>query len=111
MTLLRFGLEYWFHTEGNLHGTLFWRVVKDVCTKSLEKAKGDTEAVLDMVSLMKEAGILSSKVMRQVGSIIDDVYTLTNTQLVEFTLIFSSTEMQRAIDISDSVSRLENALI
>ena len=64
MTLLRFGLEYGFHSEGEFHRKKFWRAIKKACNHSISKLKGETDAVLDMIGLMRETGILSRKAMR-----------------------------------------------
>jgi len=66
---------------------------------------------MDTVTFMKEAGILSNKVLRAVSELVLKLDTLSPTQLVDFTLMYSSSEMQSAIDISEHVSNIENALI
>ena len=55
---------------------------------------------MDTITFMKEAGILSNKAMRQIGNLIHHLDTLTPHQLVDFTLMYSSSEMQMAMDIS-----------
>jgi len=111
MTLLRFGLEYGFHSDGDVYRVKYWRAVKAVSTKALEQVKGDTEATLNLISLMKEAGILSNKAMRLASELINDVETLSAMQLAEFVLIYASAEMQSALDVSDNLNRLETALL
>ena len=66
---------------------------------------------MDTVTFMKDAGVLSNKAMREVSELANHLDTLTADQLVAFTLMYSSSEMQSAIDVSDNVSKLENALI
>ena len=111
MTLLRFGLEYGFHTEGEYNRKKFWRAIKNCCTNSIRQVKGETEAILDMVGMMKAARILSRKSMRETAHLMEEIENFTATQIAEFTLIYASTEMQRAIDISDNLGRLEASLI
>ena len=78
----------------------FWKAVKHLSEQSLKEVKGDTLALMDTISFMKEAGILSNKAMREVGNLIHNLDTLTPHQLVDFTLMYSSSEMQMAMDIS-----------
>ena len=66
---------------------------------------------MDTISFMKEAGILSNKAMRMVSDLLNHLDTLNADQLVEFTLMYSSSEMQGAIDIAEGMTLLENALI
>ena len=66
---------------------------------------------MDTISFMKEAGILTTRAMRQVGQLIDRLDTLTPVQLVDFTLMYASSDMQSAMDIQAHESRLENALL
>ena len=93
LTLLRFGLEYGFHTDGDFQRKKFWRAIKGACTHSIAQVKGDTEAILDMVGLMKEAHIMSRKAMREASKLMDEIDNLTASQLAEFALIYGSYEM------------------
>ncbi len=66
---------------------------------------------MDTITYMKEAGILSNKAMREVSDLINHLDTLTPHQLVDFTLIYSSSEMHNAVDVSANASKLEKALL
>jgi len=66
---------------------------------------------MDTITYMKEAGILSNKAMREVSDLINHLDTLTSHQLVDFTLIYSSSEMHNAVDVSANASKLEKALL
>ena len=77
MTLLRFGLEYGYHVEGEYHRKKFWRAIKSSCTHSIRQVKGDTDAILDMMGLMKEAGILSRKAMRETAELMNEIENFT----------------------------------
>ena len=66
---------------------------------------------MDTITYMKEAGILSNKAMREVADLINHLDTLTPHQLVDFTLIYSSSEMHNAVDVSANASKLEKALL
>lgn len=89
----------------------FWRIVKSLGEASLQSVEQDTLALLDTITYMKEAGILSNKAMRIVSQLIHNLDTLSAHQLVDFTLMYSSSEMQSAIDISEHISKLEEALL
>ena len=103
--LLTFGLAF------EVEDTKYWRIVKQLGEDSLKEVRSDTLALLDTISYMKEAGILSNKAMREVSDLVNHLDTLNADQLVEFTLMYSSSEMQSAIDISESISKLESALL
>ena len=94
-----------------MEDTKYWRIVKQLGEDSLKEVRSDTLALLDTISYMKEAGILSNKAMREVSDLVNHLDTLNADQLVEFTLMYSSSEMQSAIDISESISKLESALL
>ena len=79
MTLLRFGLEYGFHTEGDYNRKKFWRAIKNCCTNSIRQVKGETEAILDMVGMMKAARILSRKSMRETAHLMEEIENFTAT--------------------------------
>ena len=66
---------------------------------------------MDTITYMKEAGILSNKAMREVSDLINHLDTLTPHQLVDFTLIYSSSEMHNAVNVSANASKLEKALL
>ena len=66
---------------------------------------------MDTITYMKEAGILSNKAMREVSDLINHLDTLTPHQLVDFTLIYSSSEMHNEVDVSANASKLEKALL
>ena len=89
----------------------FWRIVKQLSEKSLKEVRGDTQALLDTITLMKQAGILSNKALREVSELVDHLDTLTSDQLVEFTLMYSSSEMQSAVNVTANVNKLETALL
>ena len=89
----------------------FWRCVKQLSEDSLVEVRSDTLALMHTISFMKEAGILSNKAMREVSELINHLDSLSPDQLVDFTLMYSSSEMQSAVDISKHVSVLENVLI
>ena len=73
--------------------------------------KQDTLALMDTITMMKEAGILTNKAMRTVSELVHSLDNLTPNQLVDFTLMFSSVEMHNAVDVSADASKLENALL
>ena len=60
---------------------------------------------------MKEAGILSNRALRELSDLVNELDSLTVDQLVEFTLMYSSSEMQSALDTSEHLSTLEEALM
>ena len=102
--MLRFGLEYVTSTDGDIKRVQFWRSLKTICNQSLDQLNGDVEGTLEIVALMKEADILSNKAMRETSQLINKLSELSTAQLTEFTMIFSSIEMQRAIDISQNIT-------
>ena len=75
--MLRFGLEYGFHSDGDLQRVKYWRAVKALSTNSLSKVKGDIEATFEMIAMMKEAGILSSRALRTASEIVSQAQNLT----------------------------------
>lgn len=103
--LLSFGLAF------DVVDAKFWRIVKSLGEASLQAVKQDTLALMDTITYMKEAGILSNKAMRIVSELIHNLDALSAHQLVDFTLMYSSSEMQSAIDISEHISKLEMALL
>ena len=111
LTLLRFGLEYGFHSDGDVQRVKYWRKVKQLSTNALSTVKNDTEATFEMVSLMKEAGVLSTKALRTASELVEQVESLNASQLTEFVMIYSSAEMQTAIDVTEHLSKLESALL
>jgi len=67
---------------------------------------------MDTVSFMKEAGVLSNKAMRKISALVDKLDTLSTVQLVDFSLMYSSTEMQSsASDTFENVAKLEAAIM
>ena len=64
-TLLTFGLAF------EVEDIKYWRIVKKLSEASLRQVKHDTLAIMDTITYMKEAGILSNKAMRVVSSLID----------------------------------------
>ena len=66
---------------------------------------------MDTISFMKEAGILSNRALRELSDLVNELDSLTVDQLVEFTLMYSSSEMQSALDTSEHLSTLEVALM
>lgn len=103
--MLTFGLSY------DVQDAKFWRIVKQLSEDSLLEVRQDTIALMDTISYMKEAGVLSNKALRGVSDLINHLDSLNADQLVEFTLMYSSSEMQNATGISDNLSNLENALL
>ena len=85
--MLTFGLAF------EVEDTKYWRIVKQLGEDSLKEVRSDTLALLDTISYMKEAGILSNKAMREVSDLVNHLDTLNADQLVEFTLMYSSSEM------------------
>ena len=71
----------------------------------------DAESMLEIIGLMKQGEILSNKSVRQVSSLVGRLDQITVSQLTELTLIYSSAEMQSAVDISEDIGKLESALI
>lgn len=61
--LLSFGLAY------EVDDNRFWRIVKELCEQSLTEVSKKTDALMDTVTLMKEAGILSNKALRLVSDL------------------------------------------
>lgn len=103
--MLTFGLAY------EVQESKFWRITKQLCEESLSEVKQDTLALMDTISFMKEAGILSNKALRELSDLVNQLDSLTDDQLVDFTLMFSSSEMQSALDTSEHISTLEEALM
>ena len=104
-SLLAFGLAF------EIEDAKFWRAVKHLSEDSLKQVQGDTLALMNTISFMKEAGILSNKAMREVSRLINQLEELNADQLVDFTLMYSSSDMQNAIDISAHQNLLESALL
>ena len=85
--LLTFGLSF------DIEDKKFWRIVKQLSEDSLKEVGSDTQALLDTITLMKQGGVLSNKALRSVSSLVDHLDTLSAVQLVDFTLMYSSSEM------------------
>ena len=85
--LLTFGLSF------DIEDKKFWRIVKQLSEDSLKEVGSDTQALLDTITLMKQGGILSNKALRSVSTLVDHLDTLSAVQLVDFTLMYSSSEM------------------
>ncbi len=85
--MLTFGLAF------EVDDAKFWRIVKQLSEESLKDVRSDTLALMDTITFMKEAGILSNKAMREVSNLINHLDTLSPNQLVDFTLMYSSVEM------------------
>ena len=90
LTLLHFGLEHAAQGEGDINRVQFWRSVKASCDQLLAQGNADTETTLEIISLMKEAGILTNKAMRIAAQLINNINELSTSQLTEFTIIYSS---------------------
>ena len=103
--LLTFGLAF------EVDDSKYWRITKQLCEDSLQEVKQDTLALMDTISCMKEAGILTDKAMKTVSELVNTAENLSPNQLVDFTLMFSSVEMHNAIDVAADTSKLENALL
>lgn len=103
--MLTFGLSF------DIEDSKFWRIVKQLSESSLREVRSDTFALMNTISFMKEAGILSNQAMREVNDLVDHLDTLGPDQLVEFTLMYSSSEMQNAIEIGKNIGKLEDALL
>ena len=103
--LLTFGLAY------EVEDAKFWRTVKKISEESLKDVRGDTLALMETITFMKQADILSNKAMREISDLVHHLDTLSPNQLVDFTLMYTSAEMQNAVDISANISKLENALL
>lgn len=69
--LLSFGLAF------EVSDNKFWRIVKALGEKSLQEVKQDTIALMDTITYMKEAGILSNRTMRLVSELIHNLDALT----------------------------------
>jgi len=100
MILLTFGLAY------EVSDTKFWRIAKQLSEGSLKEVRSNTLALMDTITFMKEAGILSTKALREVSDLINHLDTLNTEQLVEFALMYSSSDMQGAVDISEGIGKL-----
>ena len=85
--LLSFGLSF------DIEDKKFWRIVKQLSEDSLKEVGSDTQALLDTITLMKQGGVLSNKALRSVSTLVDHLDTLSAVQLVDFTLMYSSSEM------------------
>ena len=85
--LLTFGLAY------DVQDGKYWRIVKKLSENSLKEVRQDTIALMDTITYMKEAGVLSNKALREVSDLINHLDSLNVDQLVEFTLMYSSSEM------------------
>ena len=85
--MLTFGLAF------EVEDAKYWRIVKHLSEDSLKDIREDTLALMDTITFMKEAGILSNKAMREVSSLVDNLESLSPSQLVDFTLMYSSSEM------------------
>ena len=103
--LLTFGLAF------EVDDPKYWRITKQLCENSLQEVQLDTLALMETISCMKEAGILTDKAMRQVSQLVNSTDDLSPNQLIDFTLMFSSVEMHNAVDVSADTSKLEKALI
>ena len=85
--LLTFGLSF------DIEDKKFWRIVKQLSEDSLKEVGSDTQALLDTITLMKQGGVLSNKALRSVSSLVDHLDTLSAVQLVDYPLLYSSSEM------------------
>ena len=103
--LLTFGLSF------DIEDKKFWRIVKQLSEDSLKEVGSDTQALLDTITLMKQGGVLSNKALRSVSTLVDHLDTLSAVQLVDFTLMYSSSEMQSAVNVTANVNKLETALL
>jgi len=68
--LLTFGLAF------EAEDSKFWRIVKQLSEDSLKSVRSDTLALMDTISFMKEAGVLSNKAMREVSDLLNHLDTL-----------------------------------
>lgn len=85
--MLLFGLAF------EVEDTKYWRIVKQVSENSLKSVRGDTFAIIDTITFMKQAGILSNKALREVSDLVNHLDSLSCSQLVHFTLMYSSSDM------------------
>ena len=103
--LLTFGLAF------DIEDKKFLRIVKQLAEDSLKEVRSDTQALLDTITLMKQAGVLSNKALRSISTLVNHLDTLSAHQLVDFTLMYSSSEMQSAVNVAANVNKLETALL
>ena len=61
MTLLKFGSAF------DIQDLQYWRSTRSMVEQVLESGEHDMDQVLDIASLMKEFGMLSNKVLKQVS--------------------------------------------
>jgi len=93
VTLIKFGISY------NITEVEFWSLAINQLEESIpEKTKvEEIDEVLEVVTIMKEHGVLTNKVLRSVASLIKNLKNMTTSQLTLFTQIYTSEEMQQVV--------------
>lgn len=67
---------------------------------------------MDTVTMMKDAGITTRKAMLHVASLVEDAHSWSNAQnLVDLTLMLTSSEMREATDVGEHCDAIEQALL
>ena len=102
--MLLFGLTY------EVDDAKYWRITKKLSEESLNQVLSDNYAQINTITFMKQAGVLSNKACRQVSSLVDNLSDLAPDQLIHFLLMYSTSDMQKAVDISSNIDKVENAL-
>ena len=104
-TLLQFGMQYDIRTKH------FWTAVLDIIEASLDASMQHFADVMEIVSLLKDQGLLNNRIMRAVSSYVDDVATMSPLELSFFVQVFTSDEMQQATVIRGGLAKIEDALL
>jgi hypothetical protein len=92
-TLLQFGTQY------DVQNQQFWSVVLEIAEEKIEATSNNFLEVFSFVSLLKENNLGTNRIMRSTADFIQFVGQMTPSELVKFTILFTSDDMQQAFDI------------
>ena len=106
ITLVKFGSAF------DVEDLKYWRETRAMVERALQEGDQNVDDVLDIATMMKDVGILSNKILKQVQLSIAKAKHLTSQQLALFTMIYASPEMSEAMALSQSRNdTLEQMLI
>jgi len=74
-------------------------VVLEIAEEKIEATSNNFEEVFSFVSLLKENNLGTNRIMRSTSDFIKFVDKMTPNELVKFTILFTSEDMQQAFDI------------
>jgi hypothetical protein len=107
VTLLKFGNTF------QVKDPQYWRTAKRLTENALKTHKAlDIDTLFGVVTYLKQFGMLTNPVLRQVSTHIDNMQAMTPNQLSLFAMILTSEEMKGAIDVTPAhLEKLENTLV